>query len=145
MKKLVSLLLCIATVLSLCSSLVVFSSAKTAVKTGRFNGSVVVYLNKDSKGKYQNAKVKICSFSATNIKNNATIHIKLYDLKNKYICEFDTTSGSKINLGNDHSGYKIVMSAKQKSGNSISTQSWNWTNLGKCYYWSVDATSNCHF
>ena len=46
----------------------------------------------------------------------------------------------KLKLGNDHKAYRVYIACRQDLGSAA-----NWTNMGKCTHWGVEAVSNCHF
>ena len=151
-RMIISGLLALIMSITVFTGTIISSQAAVAVKTGRFGkGYTTVYLNRDKKGRLQDAKIKVCSFDLSGKKTNAKLHITLRTTTGKWICEFDKTSGNKLKLGKDHSAYRVYISPKieQSSKDSffsaINNQSKDFINSGKCVYWSIDASSNCHF
>lgn len=145
-KKILSIFFAIIVGVSSVIGTTMAAQAAVPVRTGRFDGGTTVYLSRDSRGRLKNAKVKICTFSRDGFRSSSKIKVTLYNARNgRYITSFVTNSGTKIKLGNDHAGYIIRLKAYKKEGNSIKTTGNNWTNLGKCYYWSIDCSKNCHF
>lgn len=98
--------------------------------------------------KYKTATVKITTYDLRGKKTSGKVSIRLTDGKGNYIGTYTKKSGDTIKLGNDHSSYRIYISAYKepltggiisqtiKSGN-------NFTNLGKCVTWKVTNNKNC--
>ena len=115
-------------------------------KTGCFDtgytakGYTTVRLSKNKKGKLQSGKIKIYTYnSLTGWKTSGKIHVTLRDTNGRWICEFDTTSGATLKLGNDHAAYRVYI-AKKKMKNSAD----DFINVGNCGYWAIQCTSNTY-
>lgn len=110
-------------------------------KTGNFDtgytarGYTTIRLSNIKK----NAYIRIYTYDMMGWKTSGKIHVTLRDNKGRWICEFDTTSGTKLKLGNDHSLYRVYI-AKQR----ISSTAKDWDNLGKCQMWAINTVSNCY-
>ena len=114
-------------------------------KTGYFDagytakGYTTVHLNSGA----NNGKIRVYAYDKLGMKTNAAIHITLRDYNGKWICEFDTTSGTELNLGNDHSMYRVYVAKKQYpdtyQGNCDA-----FINDGKCVTWAINCTDKCY-
>ena len=147
MKKLLSVLL----ILSLMSSMFfvenVFASTSASFSSNNYCTATISQNLMQSK-KYKTATVKITAYDLSGKKTNGKISIKLTDGNGNYIGTYKKKSGDTIKLGNDHSSYRIYISAYNepvtggiisqsiKSGN-------NFINLGKCVTWKVSNNKNC--
>lgn len=100
------------------------------------------YMNADRK---LNATVKLEVRDVTGRKNTANLHIELYDIRGKWICEWDTSSKDKLKLGNDHAVYVMRVTPYQKGGDnpSVSDKSENFINGGKAPYWKIVDPDHC--
>lgn len=114
-------------------------------KTGYFDngytakGYTTVRLNSGA----NNGKIKVFAYDKAGKRTNAAIHITLRDNNGNWICEFDTTSGTELKLGNDHSTYRVYV-AKKQYPNTIKGQSDSFINDGKCVTWAINCTSSCY-
>lgn len=114
-------------------------------RTGKFDtgyvakGYTTVHLNKSAGDGY----IRIYTYDNLGFKTSGEIHVTLRDWSGKWICEFDTKSGARLKLGDDHSQYRVYI-AKKKYSNDISGQSRNWNNIGKCVSWAVECTDKCY-
>ena len=127
-------------VFSLFASFAVTASA-ASWQTGRFDsgytakGYTTVRLSNTNKAGY----IKIYTYDVLGKKTNAEIHVTLRDNKGKWICEFDTKSGTKLKLGNDHSLYRVYVAKKK-----LNSTAKDWINVGKCSMWAINTVSNCY-
>ena len=147
MKKFLSLILTVVLLLSLFLSQNVF-----AATSARFGGndycSVTISKSLMQSKKYKTATVKITSHDLTGKKSSGKLSITLTDEKGNYIGTYTKKSGDTIKLGNDHSGYRIYISAymEPENGGFVSTvlnRSANFKNSGKCQTWKVSNNKNC--
>jgi len=144
-KRLLAVLLAVISVFTVFSATQLNASAATW-RTGRFDdgyyarGYTTVYLTRNNKGKLQNGKIKVYSYnSVTGWKTNGKLHIVLRTTGGKWICEFNTTSGSTLKLGNDHSAYRVYICAQD-----LKSDAKNFINLGNCGYWAIECKSNTY-
>lgn len=127
-------------VMSIFASFAVTASA-ASWKTGNFDsgytakGYTTVRLSNTKKAGY----IKVFTYDMTGRKTNGEIHITLRDNKGRWICEFDTTSGTKLKLGNDHSVYRVYVAKKK-----IKSTTKDWINVGKCQMRAINTVSNCY-
>lgn len=110
-------------------------SANTYKKRSFDGGYITVNLNKNA----GDGKIKIYTYDKLGWKTNAEIHVTLKDMYGKWICEFDTKSGTTLNLGDDHGTYRVYVKPK-----TLSSTAKNWENMGKCVNWAVDCTSKTY-
>lgn len=114
-------------------------------RTGNFDsgytakGYTTVKLN-TNKG---NGYIYIYTYDQFGRKTNGKIHVTLRDINGNWICEFDTTSGTKLKLGNDHDAYRVYI-AKKKYPNNVIGQGDDFINTGKCVSWAINANANCY-
>lgn len=114
-------------------------------KTGNFDsgytakGYTTVTLNKN----VGNAKIKIYTYDGMGLKSSGQVHVTLRDWKGNWICEFDAKSGDTLNLGNNYGEYRVYI-AKKKYPNTVTGNSDNWINMGKCQSWAIECTKNCY-
>ncbi len=140
-KKILSILLALISVVTMFTATHIDAQAATW-RTGNFDtgytakGYTTIYLT-SKKGKLQNGKIKVYAYDKLGYKTNAKLHIVLRTTSGKWICEFNTTSGSTLKLGNDHYAYRVYISP-QKLSNSAN----DFLNMGKCVYWGIQCTSN---
>ena len=127
------------------SSVKITVSSTNKWKTGNFDsgytakGYTTVRLNANS----GNGKIKIYTYDGLGGKSSGEVHITLRDLNGKWICEFDTKSGSTLNLGNNYGQYRVYI-AKKKYSNSVIGQGDDFINTGKCQSWGIECISNCY-
>ena len=138
-------------VMSVFASFGVTASA-ASWQTGNFDsgytarGYTTVRLSNTKKAGY----IKVYSYDKTGRKTSGDIHITLRDNRGRWICEFDTTSGTKLKLGNDHSLYRVYVAKKQffPKKNTLAQRTWadgkNFENDGKCQMWAINTTANCY-
>lgn len=147
MKKLVSLLLILSLMMSM-----LFAEGAFAATSASFDSNSYCLVTISQKlmqnPKYKTATVKINTYGLTGKKTSGKVNVKLTDGKGNYIGTYTKKSGDTIKLGNDHSSYRIYISAYNepvtggilartiKSGN-------NFTNLGKCATWKITNNKNC--
>lgn len=100
-----------------------------------------------SNKKYKTASVKITTYDMSGKKTSGIVNVKLTDNKGNYIGTYKKQSGDTIKLGNDHSGYRIYISAYEKPVKGF----WgfiaagdNFINLGKCAKWKVANNKDCY-
>ena len=142
-KKVLAMIIALISIFAMLSSTGMDAQAATW-RTGNFDsgytakGYTTVYLN-TKKGKLQNGKIKVYAYDLLGCKTNAKLHIVLRTTSGKWICEFNTTSGSTLKLGNDHYAYRVYISP-QKIKNSAD----DFLNCGKCVYWAIQCTSNTY-
>ena len=110
-------------------------------KTGNFDAGYTArgYTTVRLSNVKKNAYIKIFTYDKLGWKTNGQIHVTLRDNKGKWICEFDTSSGTKLKLGNDHSIYRVYVAKKR-----ISSTTRDWENVGKCQMWAINTVSNCY-
>ena len=121
-------------------------------KTGCFDngytakGYTTVTLNSTKKDGY----IKIFTYSSNGKKTTADIHITLRDNRGKWLCEFDTKSGTKLRLARDHKAYRIYVAKKyypynsKKIFESTFKQGDQFINDGKCQMWAINTVSGCY-
>lgn len=120
-------------------------SSGTYWKTGYFDsgytakGYTTIHLNQGA----NQGKIRVYAYDKLGMKTNAKIHITLRDYNGKWICEFDTTSGAELKLGNDHSIYRVYV-AKKQYPNTLKGQSDSFINDGKCVTWAINCTDKCY-
>lgn len=140
MKKIVSLLLAFALLLSAVS---LFSVPVSAATSGRRDSYTYCYVKISdsllSKSGTQYATVKIKTYdgwpSLWNTGAYVTVTLRDGDT-GAYICSFVTKGGDKINLGDDHRSYRIYIGAYDGGSNSFS-------NLGHSVKWKVTNPKDC--
>ena len=127
-------------IISVFASFAVTASA-ASWQTGRFDsgytakGYTTVRLSNTKKAGY----IKIFTYDVLGKKTSGEMHITLRDYRGRWICEFDTKSGKKLKLGNDHSAYRVYIAKKK-----ISSPAKDWINVGKCQTWAINTVSNCY-
>ncbi len=142
-KKLLALLLAFISLFATLSASQIDAQA-AEWRTGRFDsgytakGYTTVYLTKKN-GKLQNGKIKVFTYDMMGWKSKAKLHIVLRTTGGRWICEFDTTSGSTLKLGNDHAAYRVYIAPKKLKNSGD-----DFVNLGKCCYWAIHCTSNTY-
>ena len=110
-------------------------------QTGRFDagytakGYTMVRLENTNKDAY----IRIYTYDVLGFKTSGQIHVTLRDYRGNWICEFDTKSGTKLRLGNDHNVYRVYIAKKQ-----IKSTSKDWDNVGKCQMWAINTCTNCY-
>lgn len=127
-------------IISVFSSFAVTVSA-ASWRTGYFDSGYVAkgYTTVKLSNLKKNAYIKIFTYSSAGWKTSGKIHVTLRDTRGKWICEFNTTSGTKLKLGKDHSAYRVYI-AKQH----LEKPSDDFINCGKCQMWAINAVSNCY-
>jgi len=114
-------------------------------QTGKFDagytarGYTTVALNKNS----GNAYIKVYSYDAWGRRTSGQMHVTLRDYNGNWIWEGDVASGTKLRLGNNYGQYRVYI-AKKKYPNTIIGRGDDWTNLGKCDSWGINAVTNCY-
>ena len=114
-------------------------------RTGEFDsgynakGYTVVRLNSRQK----NAYIRIYTYDMFGHKTGGKIHVTLRTTSGKWICEFNTTSGAKLKLGNDYAAYRVYI-AKKTYPNTVKGNGDDFINCGNCVYWGIRAVTNCY-
>lgn len=143
-KRLVSIVMALAL---LVGSFGISSTKVSAAtwRTGRFDTGYVAkgYTTVRLSNTRKNAYIRIYTYDSCGKKTSGNIHVTLRTTSGKWICEFDTKSGTKLKLGNDHSAYRVYV-AKKKYPNTIKGQGDDFINVGKCYYWGIQCVSNSY-
>ena len=127
------------------ASKTIYVNSKTVSKTGKFNNGcidgVTVKLNKNAGNGY----IYINSYNDVLFKYKTTcqIHVLLRDGNGRYITEFDTQTGKKLKLGNDHDSYQIYVSPKKYPNTWIGNAD-NWNNIGGLVSYEIKCDSNCY-
>ena len=103
------------------------------------NSYVTVKLNANCAAGY----IKIDTYDKLGWWSSGKIHVTMRDTNGKWIWEGDTTSGSKLKLGNDHSAYRIYVRPASYPDTFIGNAN-NFNNLGKCVTWKLTCTSNSY-
>lgn len=141
-RRLIALLLVVLTI----GAIAVTASA-AEWRTGNFgNGYTTVYLNNMSKNGYIRIHTYNCVLGNHSGKcfgsgeTSAKLRITFRDYKGNWICQFNTTSKTKLKLGNDHWAYRVYIACRQDLGSAA-----NFTNLGKCSHWAIETVSNTSF
>ncbi len=147
MKRILSAILALVMMLSTIFSANAFAATSASFSSNNYCTATISQKLMQST-KYKQATVKITTYDLCGKKTSGKISIKLTDGKGNYIGTYTKKSGDTIKLGNDHSSYRIYISAYNepvtggiisrsiKSGN-------NFTNLGKCVTWKVTNNKNC--
>ena len=127
-------------VMSVLASFAVSASA-ASWKTGNFDAGYVAkgYTTVKLSNLKKDAYIKIFTYSNVGWKTSGKIHVTLRDNKGKWICEFNTTSGTKLKLGKDHSSYRVYIAKQHLKSNAQ-----DFLNSGKCQMWAINAVSNCY-
>lgn len=139
-RRIISFVAMLILVVSVFSSFAVTASA-ASWRTGEFDagytakGYTTVYLSNTKKAGY----IKIYTYDMMGMKTSGEMHITLRDTRGRWICEFNTKSGTKLKLGNDHSAYRVYIAKKR-----IKSTPKDWLNCGKCQYWAINTVSNCY-
>lgn len=138
-RKILSFAALLIIIMSIFVSFAVTASA-ASWKTGNFDSAYTVrgYTTVRLSNIKKSGFIKVFTYDVTWRRTNGEIHITLRDNKGRWICEFDTTSGSKLKLGNDHLVYRIYVAKKIKSTAK------DWINVGKCQMWAINTLSNCY-
>lgn len=86
----------------------------------------------------KDAYVKIYAYKSNGkeIKLKDTMHVIMRTTSGKWICEFDTKSGSKLRLGNDHTAYRIYIKR-------TFTETYNPKEKNRAKYWGLKTYKNC--
>ena len=151
MKRIVSLLL--ALVLTL-SAIPFFATEADAATSGARDSSTYCYVKINNslitKKGTQYATVKLNTYDGTGWYNTkAYVRVTLRDGRtDAHICTWVARGGDTLKLGDDHSSYKIFVSAYEEpvSGGIISRTikgGNNFSNLGNSVKWSVQNPKNC--
>lgn len=97
--------------------------------------------------KYKTASVKLNTYNTFGKKSSGDINVTLTDGNGKYIGTYKKKGGATIKLGNDHSSYRIYISACEKAeGGLIETiiaRSYNSRNRYECCTWQVTNNKDC--
>lgn len=115
------------------------------VRTGRFNSwnwTGYTYINSTNIKK--SPKIKICTFDAIGHRSGGTIDIQIFSSNGKLLKTYYTKGTvCYISLPKGYSRYKIRIRPHNYGSGIIGTGR-NWTNIGKCVMWSIDAYSYCY-
>ena len=145
-KRIVAMLLVVTTLFAICA----VSASAATWRTGNFNrshnsGYTTVYLSNAKKNGY----IKIHTYNCVKGNHtgkcagagetNAKLKVTFLTTSGKWITQFNTTSKTKLKLGKDHKAYKINIAVRQDLGSAA-----NFTNLGKCSHWAIEAVSNTY-
>lgn len=150
MKKLTKAFLLFGLVSAMSSYTIMPVAAATKAEFGS-NKCCVVNINEsliNKKGK-QYATVKLNTHSLHSSKNSkGTVIVRMYDQYGNHIWSGQKKGGDTLKLGDDHSVYKIYVSAYNKPvEQSIWSQTFaggdNFVNQGKCVTWSITQNKNC--
>lgn len=127
------------------SSLTIFASAKEYWVTGRFDSGYTAkgYTTVNLENTRKNGYIKVYSYDSFGNKTSGQMHITLRTSSGKWLCEFDTKSGSKLKLGNNNSAYRVYI-AKKKYPNTIKGNADDFLNVGRCNFWAINCSSNCY-
>lgn len=123
-------------------------SSNSTTATGSFSNKkayTTVRLNAGVSAGY----ITINSYDGLGLKTSAKLHVCLTDYNGNWICEFNTTSGTKLKLGNDHREYRVYVSPGHYDTNgsfwkTVINGGNKFTNDGKCVTWKLTANSNCY-
>ena len=132
--------------LTLCGLFSATASAATW-RTGNFgNGYTTVRLSNTSKKGYIKIRTYNCIKTGFHTgkclgsgETSAKIRVTLRNTSGGWICQFNTTSKTKLTLGKDHSAYRVYIACRQDLGTSA-----NFINLGKCSHWAIECVSNTY-
>lgn len=116
----------------------IVAEAANGVIRGCFNGynwtgTTTVHSNNTRKA----CKIKICTFDLAGWWNYGKFDFEVYG-DGRYIGTYNDKSRGTFTLPKGYSTYKVKLRI-HKSWNP----GWNFTNSGKCVYWSIDGGSNC--
>lgn len=123
----------------------IYAYSKNIWKTGNFDSGytaqnyTTVTLNKNA----GTAKIKITTYDMLGWKSGGQMHVTLRSDTGAWIWEGDISSGTTLNLGNDHSSYRVYIAKKRYSDNIIGNSD-SFINTGKCVSWSIQCTKNCY-
>ena len=131
--------------LTLCGTFSATASAATW-RTGNFgNGYTTVRLSNTKKNGYIKIRTYNCVKSGVHTgkclgagETSAKIRVTLRTTSGGWICQFNTTSKTKLKLGNDHSAYRVYIACRQDLGAN------NFINLGNCSHWAIECVSNTY-
>ena len=110
--------------------------ASPQVITGCFNGNSYSGKTRVYVSKGKSAKVKVCTFNQSGKRTSGNVYIRVttpYD--SKFHPELKISSTNQITLNYGYTVYDIQIMRRGTTAK----------NVGNCYYWSYDATSNCWF
>ena len=124
--------------------------AKTNVVTGRFNSKGWTnYTTVYTEGKtilnfYINSpvKIKICTFDRMGWWTSGKYDIQIKLPSGQLYTYYNIASGKVLTLKRGYWKYEIRIRRHSFPNDIWGT---DFMNLGKCYYWSVDAIKNCSF
>ena len=139
--KIISIALIVMTFASIFTS----TASAASWRTGRFDsgytarGYTTVRLSDTRKNGY----IKIYTYDMSGRSSSGKMHITLRTTGGKWLCEFDTSSGTRLKLGNDHSAYRVYIAVKRYP-NSVKGQGDDFINIGKCVNWGINCVSNCY-
>lgn len=123
------------------------------VRKGRFNNSnwsgwTYIYANqgRDWRGNWYNKtpKIKLCTFDLCGWRSGGTMDVEVQTSSGKYIGTYVISSGNKLKLSGGYWSYRVRIKP-HNYGSGIWNSGRNFTNIGKCVYWSIDSSTNCYF
>lgn len=122
--------------------------SNTTVRTGRFSNRKD-YTTVELNAGISSGSITIETYDKLGLRTNTNIHVTLCDSNGKWICEFNTTSGTKLNLGNDHSQYRVYVAEGYYNTdgsfwNAVINGGNNFINSGKSVTWKLTCKSNCY-
>lgn len=120
------------------NSTAIVAEAANGVVKGCFNGynwtgKTTIHSNNTNK----KCKIKICTFDLAGWWNYGKFDYEVYG-DGRYIGTYNDKSRGTFTLPKGYSTYTVKLRI-HKSWNP----GWNFTNFGKCVYWSIDGDSNC--
>ncbi len=145
MKKTMRFTAIILAAIMIMSTFTVLASAKEYWVTGRFDNGYTArgYTTVNLENTRKNGYVKIYTYDSFGNQTSGQMHITMRTTSGKWLCEFDTKSGTKLKLGNNNSAYRIYV-AKKKYSNTIKGRGDDFINVGKCNFWAINCYSNCY-
>lgn len=120
------------------SSTAIVAEAANGVVRGCFNGynwtgETTIHSNNTNK----KCKIKICTFDVVGHWTYGKFDYEVYG-DGIYIGTYNDKSRGTFTLPKGYSTYKVKLRI-----HSSWNPGWNFTNAGKCVYWSIDGGSNC--
>lgn len=134
-KKTIAVFLSAVTMLTAASFGTISAQAATSGKTMNNTYCTVKISQKllNKKGR-QYASVKLSTGTAWNIFNTGRpIKVTLRDGKGKYLCSWTAKGGDKLQLGDDHSEYRIYLDYANQE----------WDVVGNTYKWKITNPKDC--
>lgn len=124
------------------NSTAIVAEAANGVITGRFNGynwtgSTTVHSCNTKK----TCKIKICTFDIAGWWNYGKFDYQVYG-DGRYIGTYNNKSRGTFTLPKGYNTYSVRLRI-HNFGSGIIAGGNNFTNQGKCVYWSIDGGTNC--